>query len=497
MLMSNSYVALINTNEMKPPVTPIALDYLAGALRAEGYRVDVLDLNFAADALRELADYFRTNSVLAVGVTVRNSDDCFWPSAASFVPRLQEIIGAIRGLTDAPVVMGGAGFSLFPQALLAACGCEFGIVGDGERAFVEFVRAHERCRGIEGVPGLVRRVGGPQETRFVCNQPDRPALLKLSTARDAVDNARYFREGGQGNLETKRGCDRACAYCADPVIKGARLRLRAPREVADELEALLRQGVDVLHLCDSEFNIPPEHALAVCEEFVRRGLGRRVRWYTYASVIPFSDELARAMRQAGCVGINFGADSANALMLAAYGRRYRKDDIAEAVRLCRKHGMRVMLDLLLGGPGETEATVRDTIEFIKRIDPDCAGAALGVRIYPGTPLAEHLAKEGPLHANPNIWAKKGAVAVPAMREADKLADGLLKPVFYISEHLSEHPARLVRDIIGGDERFFAPVDEQSLENYNYNENLPLVEAIRHGARGAYWDILRQMRGGLA
>jgi hypothetical protein len=77
---------------------------------------------------------------------------------------------------------------------------------------------------------------------------------------------------------------------------------------------------------------------------------------------------------------------------------------------------------------------------------------------------------------------------------------LLKPTFYISEALGERPAEFVRDLITGDERFFEPAVEiapdaegTDTSNYNYNENLPLTRAIAKGARGAYWDILRQLR----
>jgi len=490
-------LVLINTNEVKPPVAPIAIDYLAGALADSGYEADVVDLCFAEDAFHALKSYFAANSVLAVGLSFRNSDDCFWPSGASFVPHLVELVRTIRGLTDAPVVLGGCGFSLFPSETLEACGCQYGIAGDGERAFVRFVRAIERGRGFGNVPGLVRRIEERGGVRFASNPPARPEALRLSPSRCAVDNARYFREGGQGNVETKRGCDRRCIYCADPVIKGARVRTRPAGEVADEVENLLAQGVEVLHLCDSEFNIPVDHARAVCGELTRRGLGSRVRWYTYASVVPFSAELARAMREAGCVGINFGTDSANAQMLAEYGRMHRKEDIAEAVRLCRRHGLRAMIDLLLGGPGETEATVRDTIEFMKEISPYCVGAALGVRVYPGTRFGRRVAQEGPLSANRNLRWTVSSESWFEGRAGRDSGEGLLWPVFYISEALGENPAELVRDIIGGDERFFEPMDEQGLQNYNYNANLPLMEAIRDGARGAYWDILRRMRIGSA
>jgi radical SAM superfamily enzyme YgiQ (UPF0313 family) len=318
------------------------------------------------------------------------------------------------------------------------------------------------------------------------NKPAWHASLSLATARDAIDNAAYFRRGGQCGIETKRGCNCRCLYCADPLSKGTMLRPRKPSEAADEVESLLAKGIDVFHLCDSEFNIPREHAYAVCEEFSRRSLGKRIRWYTYMAVVPFDEELAAAMSKAGCAGIDFTGDSACASMLQTYRQSHIKEDIASAVRLCRSHGITVMIDLLLGGPGETPETVSETIEFIKQTGPDCAGAALGIRIYPGTGMARLVAMEGPAEANPNIRRKyAGAV-------------DLLKPTFYLSHELGQKPAQLVKNLIAGDPRFFEPMDEGVSEgavstDHNYNDNTRLLKLIDKGSRGAYWDILRKAR----
>jgi len=261
--------------------------------------------------------------------------------------------------------------------------------------------------------------------------------------------------------------------------------------VLGEPGRLLAQGVDAIHLCDSEFNVPISHARDVCAEFGRRGFDGRLRWYTYMTVVPFDADLARAMRRAGCVGVNFTSDSACASQLARYGEPHRKDDMARAVRLCRENGIAVMLDLLLGGPGETPATAEETIRFVQQIDPDCAGAALGVRVYPGTPMEGIVRAEGPLDRNRGIHRRyEGPV-------------DLLRPTFYVSLALGEDPARLVRDLVAHDPRFFEPDDESSDPSdrsdpggdYNYNENRPLAEAIAKGARGAYWDILRRLRTG--
>lgn len=480
-------LTLINANQMTPPIAPVGLDYLAGAARLAGIEVDVLDLCLADDPEAALSAGLAGDSSELVGISFRNVDDCFWPGAAWFVPELATLVRQVRELSHAPIVVGGVGFSIFPERIVEHTGADFGIRGDGERAIADLLNRLRTDRRFELVDGLVWCENGTIHS----NRPAWPERLAVPTLRDAVDNATYFRLGGQIGLETKRGCGRQCVYCADPLAKGARERLRAPAEVADEVESLLAQGVDVLHLCDSEFNVPVSHARDVCAEFIRRRFEGRVRWYAYMTVVPFDTELARAMRRAGCVGINFTSNSACSSLLARYGDLHRREDLARAVRLCRENEIAVMLDLLLGGPGETPATVEETIRFVQQIDPDCAGAALGVRVYPGTPMEGIVAAEGPLNGNPAIHRRyEGPV-------------DLLRPTFYVSPPLGDHPARLVRDLIAGDARFFEPSDESSgpsdridpAGHHNYNENRPLTEAIARGARGAYWDILRRSRAG--
>ena len=489
-------LSLINTNRMSPPIAPLGLAYVAAAARAAGIETEVVDLPLADDPAKYLTDHFRRAAPALVGLSFRNVDDCFWPSGKSFLPELAEMVAAIRALTEAPIVLGGVGFSIFGRRIVRHVGADFGIRGDGERAIVELYREVTGGGEYHRVPGLVWNtshaaqrvgvgVGEEVEGKVQCNAPAWSDPFSVPTARDVLDNWEYFRLGGQGGVETKRGCPRRCVYCADRLAKGPRVRARAPVEVADEVQSLLRQGVDVLHLCDGEFNIPREHAMAVCKVLSARGLGRRVRWYAYLAVTPFDAELAAAMAQAGCVGINFTGDSAAAAMLASYGHPHGPEDIQAAARLCRDHGMAVMFDLLLGGPGETPQTLAETIGFMEGLDADAIGAALGVRVYPHLPIVDLIAAEGPMEANPAI-----------RRHYDGPVD-LLLPTFYISSALGESPAALVRDLIGDDERFFKPalaIDAPGAAagDHNYNDNTPLAEAIANGARGAYWHILRQM-----
>ncbi len=462
-------VALVNTNRIRPPIAPIGLDYVAEALGRAGHEVFLLDLCWEERWEDAVDRFFRARDYGLVGVTIRNTDDCSLPTRESFLPGCARIVAGIRGRTDAPVVLGGVGFSVMPEAVLARCGAEAGLRGDGEFAFPSLAGLIENGREIDDLPGLLVRRNG----QWRVNPVFFPPLSGLpAMSRGFADNRRYFREGGQAGIETKRGCPCPCAYCADPIAKGKASRLRPPDAVADELARLVAMGIDHIHTCDSEFNVPEAHAAAVCLEIVRRGLGEKLRWYAYCAPAPFTPDLADAMRRAGCAGINFGADSGDDGMLARLGRAFRADDIRNAVRLCRDAGIAVMLDLLLGSPGETRESVARTVAMVKDAGPDRAGVAVGVRVYPGTKIADAVTRGE---------SRKGLIG----------GEDLSAPVFFVEPEIAPVLFGLIEDLTRDDDRFlfFNPATPGS--NYNYNANDVLSAAIREGHRGAYWDILRK------
>ena len=473
-------VLLVNTNQMKPPVAPLALDYLASALGANGFEVDLLDLCFSEDFAREIDRHLASNSACAIALTLRNTDDTHFAGQDFFVPRFKEIADHLKSHTSAPIILGGAGFSIMPEAILEYCDLDLGIWGEGEIPLARLVEKIVSGEDYYDVPGLVYR----REKGFGRNPPRYVNLRNMPTPeRKTVDNRRYFAEGGMGSIETKRGCPKSCIYCADPLGKGRRIRLRSPRSVGDEIEALLEMGIDHLHFCDSEFNLPPSHAEAVCREIIERGLGTRVRWYAYCSPTPFSQETAVLFEKAGCAGINFGVDSASDRMLRTLGRDFTVDDLERTAKICHRGNIVFMYDLLLGGPGETRDSLRETIETMRRLSPHRVGAALGIRVFPGTRLAALVRKEGPIAKNPNLH---GA--------ADE-NESFLAPVFYLSSALGDDAPQYLAQLVAGDERFFSSFAQAAERNYNYNENLVLVEAIKNGYRGAFWDILRRLAEG--
>lgn len=471
------HVLLVNPNRMQPPIGPIGLDYVGDAVSAAGHTVELLDLCFTSDYSATIGDYFRRKQPGLIGFSIRNTDDCYFASQESFLGLYRAMLAQLCAHSTAPVVLGGVGFSVMPEAILRRCGGDSGVAGDGEAAMVAIANRIARGEAWRDVPGLVYHEGD----RFQRNAPQFAALDGFARSRHIVDNPRYLAAGGMGNVETKRGCAQRCIYCADPLSKGRHYRLRSPRAVGDELEALLAQGVDWLHFCDAEFNLPVAHATAVCEEIIARGLGERLRWYTYAAVQPFDERLAALMRRAGCQGVNFGVDSGSDLILRHLGRSYTTADVRSTAAACQRQGLTFMYDLLIGGPGETQDTLRETIALMKEVGPDRVGTAVGVRIYPGTPLAAQVEAAGFPPGNPELY---GAIAGN---------EDYAEPVFYLSAALGPHAVDYVREQVAGDQRFFLGANKGELaRNYNYNDNSVLVEAIRRGHRGAYWDILRQI-----
>ncbi len=475
--MQKPTVLLVNPNRMRPPIGPVGLEYVAADLHRRSYQILPCDLTFTDDWPSELDAAIDDTQPAAVAITVRNIDDAYFASRDFVLETTAQMVRHIATRTDAPTILGGVGFSMAPREILRYTGADYGIVSDGETALSELLDCIAADGNPRHVAGAVFRLG---DDRIGVSPPKMRDIRSIETPRDRFDNPRYFSEGGQAGIETKRGCNRACVYCPEPAAKGRRIRLRNPEHVVREFEALLEQGIDTFHLCDSEFNLPPEHARAVCQAIIDRGLASRIKWYTYACPQPFKPDLARIMKRAGCAGIDFGVDHSEPAILLRLGRSFTPAEIKRTAQACRDAGLALMFDLLLGGPGETCETLRAAIDFMREIGPDRIGLSCGIRLYPHTRLTREIQAQGPPQENPDLC---GAV----YDNPD-----FLRPVFYMDAAVRDRINEVIDDMVRGDKRFLHADPDQVDGNYNYNDNSVLAKAIQSGERGAYWDILRRI-----
>jgi radical SAM superfamily enzyme YgiQ (UPF0313 family) len=448
----------VNRERMPYPVAPLGLAYIAKALKQAGHEVRAIDLCFSTDIENDVARIMEDSHPDAIGISLRNLDNLTYPSSLSYVPELEETVAIVRRYTPAPVIIGGSGFSLAPLPLMQRVDLDFGVVGEGEGSMVELVQRLEQGASAGGIPGVLIK-GGKE---FI---PPMPLASFHAPDRSILDNQRYLKEGGMANLQTKRGCPFDCIYCTYPLLEGKRCRMRAVPEVVQEIRQLQAEhGADYIYFVDDIFNYPADYTADLCQEMITQKVA--VKWTAFVNPRFLSAELCALMAKAGCQGLELGIDSGAAKILKAYRKGFETEDIARAARSCHETRLPFAVYLLLGGPGEDEATLQESFALMDRLSPTAVIVMVGIRVYPHTHLQEIAIEEG--------------VVAPH--------DDLLEPRFYISPLI-------------GSERLIEKITEAAMKRQGWivpgleiNISVPLMEGMRKfGLRGPLWELAGRMK----
>ena len=409
-------VLLLSTNRASTPypVPPLGLSYLHQRLQSD-YVVRIIDgLAASTETVLDCLDNFDPDYV---GISIRNIDDMVKGEAHSFIPELiTDFIEPIRERFQGILILGGSGFTIFPHELMRLSGADYGITGEAEEKLPRFLYSLDNGIDLSELPWLLdsRSQKGPSQTKEYLDL-DEPFYADLDRL---IDYSPYV-ERGAYPIQTKRGCIHRCIYCSYPVLEGRRYRTRQPTHVVDELERVsTRMGKRAtFEFVDSTFNDPPGHAEAICREIIRRGLqvNLRTMGINPANV---SDELLDLMREAGFAQIDSTPDSASPTVLKKMGKNFSLKQLQQTAELIKKHKMPTMWFFIFGGPGESQATIDETFEFVDNyIDrDDMVHITEGLRIYPSTPLYNLALKE-------KLISKE---------------QSLLDPVFYVSPLLGEN-----------------------------------------------------------
>lgn len=398
-----------NTETAPYPAAPVGLCLLATSLSPR-FDVRVFDAAFSpTESLWSLLNDF---SPAAVGLSIRNIDDMAMEGGVSYIDRIeQEIALPLRRQYDGPIALGGAGYSLFPFALLHRLEAEAGLVGEAEEVGPALFDALIHGKSLSHLPGVVSKSCTPTHSRGRSSRS-----LSLPEARiDHWIDFEPYRNRGSYPVQTKRGCRFGCIYCSYPNIEGRDLRRRSNSEVLREIAATRERLGDVtFEFVDSTFDDPKEHALELCESLTQANLGLRLRTMGLA---PGSVDarLLHAMRRAGFSQVDCTPDSGSEAMLERLGKGFDRAALERAATALRDSAMPTMWFFILGGPGETPETIEETFDFIDRfVHPeDLVHLTLGLRIYPETPLRKLAVEQGLLHE----------------------ADDLLRPRFYVDPRL--------------------------------------------------------------
>ena len=378
-----------NTERVNMPTMPVGLASVAAATRQAGHETSFLDLMNAPDPGAAIAERMAAFAPELVGISVRNIDDQTLASPRFLLEKVRDVVGQCRASSAAPIVLGGPGFSILPDAVLGYLGADFGVRGEGERAFTALLERLQRGLDPGDIPGV--------------HQPGRSALPPAFVAE--LDTLPFpSEELWQGvdptnpelwvPVESRRGCPNDCAYCATFQIQGRTIRCRSPRSVAEYAGRLARAGFRKLYFVDNSFNIPEPHALELC-----RCLGElapAVSWRCILYPHLVAEPLVQAMAAAGCVEVALGFESGCPNVLRRLNKRFDPADVRRISELLAAHGIRRIGFLLLGAPGETRESVEQSLAFAESLGLDMLRVTVGIRIYPGTPLQKLAVAEGQL-----------------------------------------------------------------------------------------------------
>jgi radical SAM superfamily enzyme YgiQ (UPF0313 family) len=412
-------VLLISANreEITMRTLPLGLACVAAAVRKEHHEVELLDLMEEAEptkAVQGILEVFRPE---AIGISVRNIDDQKMEPARFFLDQTREIVSICRNLSEAPVILGGAGYSIFPQAALEYLGADMGLQGEGEGIFPLLLENLRRKEGLAGIPGLYLPGKGLQGPRtFVPDLDVLPWSEVFSWFRSGKRLSEYWM-----TVQTRRGCPMGCSYCSTAIIEGRRIRKRSSEAVAEDIGRQADAEVEQFYFTDNTFNLPQDYAKVLCRKL--RNLKKNFRWRCILYPGKIDQELAEVMAESGCVEASIGFESGSERMLDSLNKHFTLNEVRRTFEILGDQGIRRMGFLLLGGPGETRASVEESLAFADALPLEALKITAGIRIYPETPLARVALQEGVITASTE----------------------LLFPTFYLAGGLEDWLLRTVRD----------------------------------------------------
>ena len=399
----------VNREAVSMPTLPLGLACVATATERAGHQVKLVNLIPGKGSDAFLGTIIRSFRPDVIALSVRNIDDQARTDTRFLLDQLKDVISYCRTCSTAPVIVGGAGYSMYPESVLAYLKADMGIKGEGERALPALLELIASGGDISAVPGLYLPGKGRKiETHFVQELdeygfPDEH--LWLSPALIDPDIWIPF--------QTRRGCPMNCSYCSTSSIEGEVLREHSPEAVVEVLVRYVKAGFHQFYFTDNTFNIPSSYAAELCHRLQDSGVD--LYWMCILYPGEIEESLIREMARAGCREVTLGFESGSEYMLRNMNKGFTLKEVRRTSELLAKYGIRQMGCLLLGGPGETKASVEESLAFADSLPLTTVKVTSGIRIYPHTALAQKAVDEGMIAPD----------------------DDLLYPRFYLTHELED------------------------------------------------------------
>lgn len=333
----------------------LGLGYIAAMLENHGHQVEILDV----DLVGKKGTYH----------FLRNGFDLFGISATSFTIskalQIAEQIKAING--DNIIVLGGPHVSIMMESVLKPPHIDYAIYGEGEFTMLELTNLLEKAtkpkpEDLSVIKGLIFRDG----KQTIVNSK-RPRIYNLDDLPFPAFHLFDMEKYTIYPILTSRGCPFGCAFCSIKPIWGTAWRCRSPENIAQEIDYALQKfkwGKRLFNIIDDSFNVDPERVMHFCKLILDRGV--RIKWFAWGiRADRVSLNLALTMKEAGCIAVSVGIESANNEVLKKMGK---KETLEEIIRGCQnlfQAGIPISATFMIGNIGDTFETVKESLKFAR------------------------------------------------------------------------------------------------------------------------------------
>lgn len=395
----------------KYPQPPLGLASIAAVLEGENYQAEILDANALQLSESEIAE--EIGNVDITGITAMT------PFINSAIKVAKEIKKEKPGST---VIVGGAHVTVLPEKTLSNVP-EIDIIvrGEGEETVVELYNALKSGISLQNVRGITYRDNGR-----VISTPMRPPIADLDSlpfpAYHLLPLHRYKLHPPHGRklpfmaILTSRGCPYNCIFCSKPIF-GRKVRSQSPQRIASEVEYLEEKfKVKEIAFYDDIFTLDKKRIAKLAEEFKQRNLN--LPWTCETRVDLVTEELLKAMKEAGCYMIAYGIESGNQTILDNLRKKITIAQVRKAIKMTHDIGIQSIGYFMLGSPGETPATIRQTIDFANYLPLDFAQFSVTIP-FPGTDLYNLYLKQGIGNENWDnfVYANLRSISAPVFETA--------------------------------------------------------------------------------
>ncbi len=346
--------------------TPTNLALLGSYIREHGaYEPEILD--FELDDSKDLAD-------IAGKIVSRNARYAGFSTLTPRFPTIMRICGELKKIDPAiKTILGGPHISGRPQDCRYP-GIDYGIVGEGEQGFLALLNNLVAGRDVSKTPNLVSRTADGEivvnpKAQFIKDLDSLPLpawdLLNMGEYKDPP----FFGDEPHAGIFTTRGCPQNCIFCASGVTWERRLRSRSVDNVMEEIHKLADNfGTKNLYFYDDHFAAKRSRALDLCDRLASERPGTKYIVQIRADSV--NEELAQSLNRSGCISAALGIESGNEEMLRAINKRETKDEMRIAVKMLKSAGVPITTSYIIGLPGDTHETIKETLDFARELNTE-------------------------------------------------------------------------------------------------------------------------------